>query len=322
MARGITAAVKAEVSRKEIIPVMFYEGEFLSGPVRVWSGPYAIAWNGNTWAGLGKLCSVTPVTESAGLRADGIVCTVSGVPNDLVQKALNECRHSHHGTLWLGFLDRNRKLVADPTVFYYGKMDVPTVKKGRKTSSIGFGYEKELLAKNPEPRRNTHEDQQIDYPGDLGFQYVNDLQDKTLSTGSGASGVSGYGTGGCFSGNTRILLPGRAIEISAHRSGDLVLTDFGPRPADLVIHADYHGTMLDMGRGELVTLDHEMRIGPGYRDEHFVPAERIFDPSCALPYVGTVYTLHVRTEVDEERHFLLENGHTAHNKRDQKDAGA
>jgi hypothetical protein len=322
VSRGITAAVKAEARRKEIMPVLFYQGEFVSGFVRVWSGPYPIQWNSQTWQGLGQLCGVTPVSESTGLRADGIVCTVSGVPNNLVQKALNECRHSKRGTLWLGFLDRNRNLVANPTVFYYGKMDVTTVKKGRKTSTIGIGYEKELLNKNPEPRRVTHEDQQIDYPGDLGMQYVNDLQDKTLSDGNGSGVNSGYGTGGCFSGNTRILIPGGAIAIEEHRSGELVLTDFGPRAADLVSHADYRGTVLDMGRGELVTLDHEMRIGPGYGPEHFTAAERIFDPSCALPFVGTVYTLHVRTEVEDERHFLLENGHTAHNKRDQKDAGA
>jgi hypothetical protein len=108
----VTAAVKAEAKRKEIMPVLFYEGEFVSGFVRVWSGPYPIQWNSQTWQGLGQLCGVTPVSESAGLRADGIVCTVSGVPNNMVQKALNECRHSKRGTLWLGFLDRNRNLIA------------------------------------------------------------------------------------------------------------------------------------------------------------------------------------------------------------------
>jgi hypothetical protein len=312
MARGVTAKVKAETQRPEITPVVFYEGEFTSGTVRVWTGAWPISWNGQSWEGLGAFVGLSPITESTGLRADGIVCTLSGVPNGKLQNLSGEFKHSYVATLWLGFLDRADRLVADPTVLYFGKMGVPTIKKGRKTSTISITYEKELLDKRGEPRRYTHEDLQIDHPGDLGHAYVNELQDKTLSSGVGNQVGTGRGPYFCFSGNTKIVTPAGAIALAQHVSGAEVMTKFGPRPATLVAH-EFNGAMLDMGGGELVTHDHEIQTGSGFTKEDFTPALDIWNSVAS--FTGAVYDLVVETEVEEERHFLLANGRVAHNKR-------
>ena len=84
-----------------------------------------------------------------------------------------------------------------------------------------------------------------------------------------------------------------------------VETQFGPRMAD-VIETEYSGEMRDMGDHKLVTPSHQIKAGPGW-----------IAASFRWPYVrsfkGKVYTLRVRTNKDEERHFILEDGTFAHN---------
>lgn len=188
--------MQAEVAKKVIRPVVFYEGEFPSGTIYLWSGTRPVKWDGKTWTGLGQLVGVSPVTESAGGRADGLICTLSGIPNSLLTKALDEVRHADKGTLWFGTLDANGVVVVDPTRMFVGRADVAVVKKGRKTSTIAVTYETRAIDRRSRERRFTHEDQQIDYAGDLGFAYVNALQDKNLSTGTGSGPSAGGSSGG------------------------------------------------------------------------------------------------------------------------------
>lgn len=128
----------------------------------------------------------------------------------------------------------------------------------------------------------------------------------TITTSSGGGGTgSGGGGGACFSGNVKVRVPGGVTRFEDLDPVCVIETLFGPRIADVIV-TDYCGEMRDMGNGGLVTPTHEIKAGPCW-----IPASLRWDR--VVPFKGKVYTLHVHTEKDEERHFILEDGTEAHN---------
>jgi len=178
MSRDLTSAVQAELLKMKVKPVIFVEAVFTSGTLRVWSGIGTISWNGQTWTGVGNLGGISPISEGTEPHADGIELSLSGIPTDLVTKALGECRPNAPVKVWFGFLDEAEAVIADPYQSFGGRMDVPSVEEGGDTSTIKLRVENRLVDFNrARERRFTHEDQQTDYPGDLGFEYVAGLQE-------------------------------------------------------------------------------------------------------------------------------------------------
>jgi hypothetical protein len=63
-------------------------------------------------------------------------------------------------------------------------MDKPTIDVSGTSATITINCENRLVEMNVSAeRRYTHEDQQVDYPGDLGFQFVNSIQDAQIYFG-------------------------------------------------------------------------------------------------------------------------------------------
>jgi len=113
----------------------------------------------------------------------------------------------------------------------------------------------------------------------------------TTTSGGGAHG-SGGGGGACFSGIVKIRVPGGVARLEELEPVCVIETRFGPRIADLVVR-DYCGEMRDMGNRELVTPDHLIEANGGC----WVPASLRWQRVAC--FEGKVYTLSVRTEIDE-----------------------
>jgi hypothetical protein len=98
--------------------------------------------------------------------------------------ALNELRRGMPAKLWLGALDDNNNLLADPFLLFEGVTDTADIDENPEELKISIQAESRLIGlQKPQERRYTHEDQQIDFPGDLGFEYVAGLQDKDIVWG-------------------------------------------------------------------------------------------------------------------------------------------
>lgn len=190
MPRGLTTAMSTEVAKKVKAPIIFFEGEFTSGTIYVWSGRGSRTWNGHTWTGVGDLASISQIEESGGLEANGIVVALNGLKGSLVAKALTEVQHSKKGTVYFGFLDAAGAIVVDPVIWFSGRLDTCVLRRDRNGATIAITYESRAMDSQTRERRFTHEDQQIDFPGDLGFQFVNGIQDQ----GGGSTGVPSSGS--------------------------------------------------------------------------------------------------------------------------------
>ena len=180
--RDLAADQLAMITAASQRPVLFYEGEFTGGTLRLWSGVGTISWNSQSWTGAGNLLSIGEIQETTEIRASGTTLSLSGLNTSIISIALAQCRQGLAGRVWLGGLDASNAVIADPFMAFEGRLDVPEISDDGETCTVSISYESRLIAlERPRERRVTHEDQQIDYPGDLFREYVAGLQDKVLT---------------------------------------------------------------------------------------------------------------------------------------------
>ena len=194
--RAFTVAMASAVQAGTVRPALFYEGEFASSQfLRLWTGVGQIDWNGHTWTGGGHLLGITPLEEQRDVKAIGFTVSVSGMPSANIAIALASVRQNKPGNLWLGLFDAAGALIADPYQLRAGRFDIAVIDDDGQTCTIAAQYEDRLVdLDRARERRYTHEDQQIDWPGDLGFEYVESLQDMQIVWGGPAGAASPVAT--------------------------------------------------------------------------------------------------------------------------------
>jgi hypothetical protein len=197
MSRNLSNAFANAVTAGVVAPVMLMKAEFDSGDVLAWTGYGTITFGGDSYLGVGDFGGVDKVEESADVRANGAVLTLSGIPSDLIATALLEDYQGRPITLYLGLLNlTSGALIDSPYAVISGRMDVMSIEEGSDTATISLTVENNLIElTRSKERRYTHEDQLIDYPDDLGLEYVAGLQEKPLDWGvpnslAGAPNVS------------------------------------------------------------------------------------------------------------------------------------
>lgn len=207
MARQLDSEFRAAITASVVRPCFFCEFVFDGGTLRFWNGIGTISWNGAVWTGSGNLLRVDPAEETQDIEAQSASYELSGIPASLLAVALN---HASEGRgrpcrIWFGALSLSdvagayssafstaftvyqpeNSVIQDPVRVFSGKMDVMAIEKNPKRPVIRLTAENDLIILNrTRNRRYTHEDQQIDYPGDLGLEFVAGLQDKEVIWGT------------------------------------------------------------------------------------------------------------------------------------------
>lgn len=179
MARTLTAGFISELEAKVKSPAIFFEGEFKNGIVNLWTGLGDIDWNSKTWLSSGGLItSVSQISETSDVRADGLIILMSGISETLRSLILSEVEQGKPGTVYIGFINDAGDVVVDPANAFEGRLDVPSMKDGGEAISISFAYETRLRdLERAREFRYTNESQKILFPDDIGFEYVPSLQD-------------------------------------------------------------------------------------------------------------------------------------------------
>jgi hypothetical protein len=184
MPRDCTSDFIAALNDSVLRPAFFVEANFVSGPVYLWSGRGSLEWNGNTWLGLGSLGSISTVEEASTIEAKGITLTLSGIDANIAKLTLSEYQVGLPVLIYLALFDETGTLIDSPVLAFSGRMDQPTIAIDNKSCTISINCEsKLLLMNNSVQRRYTNDDQQLDYPGDRGFEYVDSIQQMTIYWG-------------------------------------------------------------------------------------------------------------------------------------------
>lgn len=202
MSRDLPIGFLALVSAQKVAPVFLVELDWPGGTMLLWNGYYTLRWDGVDWLPLGHLGGIAEIKESSDLGANGVQLSLSGIPTALIASALANDSQGRAARIYFGVISPGGFTV-DPYCIFDGMIDYCSIVINGDTSSISVFLEKEFIDNRSNARRWNHQDQQIDYPGDLGFEFVAALSNKQFTWGKAtqfASGGPAEGSGGEFSG--------------------------------------------------------------------------------------------------------------------------
>jgi hypothetical protein len=191
MSRDLPTGFAGETTADTFRPAVLVQLDWPGGSIYVWTGYGTISWDGHDFIGTGELGTISPVQESSDLRANGVVLELSGIPTALVTEALANDAQGQPGKVWIAALAANGTFAADPYLIFDGVIDTTPIRIGPETSTIAVQLEKELIDRRTKERRYTHEDQQIEYAGDMFFEYVAGLAVKEFSWGGKTQAAGG-----------------------------------------------------------------------------------------------------------------------------------
>lgn len=184
MTRDLTAGMQAEVVKPVLQPRFFFEAQFDSGTLRLWTGIGPITWNGEEWTGAGGLVGISELTESQELKAVGFTVTLSGISSSIISIALAEDYQGRPCNVWVGAMNDQGQIIADPHKVSGGRMDVMEIDDAGETCSVAVQVEGRLIdLERAREHRYEHEDQIALYSGDLFFEYGPSIQEKPIIWG-------------------------------------------------------------------------------------------------------------------------------------------
>ena len=165
--------------------------DFGSGALRFWSGvsELTISTGGDadgTYTAAGNLGQVGGIEETTDLKAAGAEFTLSGIPSALLSVALIEQYQGRTATCWLAIFNATTDvLITDPFQIFSGRMNLMPITDAGKTGAIVVTAESRLIdtQRSQNPRVYTDQDQQNEYAGDLGLEFVPKMQELVITWG-------------------------------------------------------------------------------------------------------------------------------------------
>ena len=181
--RGMTPAADAALQGSNVPYLVLVEFDFADGAVRLTNAAYDFQWNDFTWTGAGGLGSISPIEEGLDLQMYGCSCTLSGIEAGYVAECLGSGYAGRNATIWIAPLDENFQVLQDPIVIFRGQMDTMPLKLG-DDASIQITIESKLTSwERPKNRRYNQQDQQSEYPNDMGFEFTAQMVEQKIVWG-------------------------------------------------------------------------------------------------------------------------------------------
>ena len=180
----LTALLADEVKIFYAIELDFYNGATNTAtPVYFWTGVGDLVENSKTYVGAGDLLSISGIDEVSDLKAAGISAQLSGVPSDLVNKALSSEYHGRDAIVYFGIHGSSFL-----TEIFSGYMDQMEIQEGSDTSTIVIKVENKLVdLERARVARFTSSYQKsrdiANVSSDKGLDFVASMQDKKVPWG-------------------------------------------------------------------------------------------------------------------------------------------
>jgi hypothetical protein len=180
MPRDLATPNQNAVLSQSVELCMLVRLDFTAEKVYLSSTPFNLAWDGQTWLGVGALGSISGVSEDTEVKAQATTLKITGIPTEYVNDALTVVTYGGLAQLYLGFLNQGA-LVIDPIPANLGLIDAPAFNIGAQTCDISIAIESEFSdLQRARGGRYTAQDQRSRYPIDACCDYVSMIQDKLL----------------------------------------------------------------------------------------------------------------------------------------------
>ena len=205
MSRDLSTSTIQSLSADVVYPFFAVELQFDGNIVRMWTGQGTLVLDdGTEWVGLGQLLNISSIEETSEMSVKGASISLSGIPSNLLSLALSEPYQGrvakiYFGTFLLGsilqestsfiLLQDGSKIKLETSAanfneLFSGYMDQMNIQEEAETSTIELRIENKLIdLERARIARFTSGYQKSIYPGDLGLDFIEDLQDKRISWG-------------------------------------------------------------------------------------------------------------------------------------------
>ena len=206
MSRTLSTAVSDVLDDDVVYPFFAVELLFDGDEVlRMWTGLGTLVYDSVSWYGAGNLLGVSNVEETSEIAAKGATLTLTAVPSEIISLALTEPYQGRVCNIYFGMFSRGSlqqegseayilmedgsKIMLELretglTEIFTGYMDQMIIEEGPDSSTIQLAVENRLVdLERARPARYTSAYQKSKYPTDLGFDFVESLQDQKLVWG-------------------------------------------------------------------------------------------------------------------------------------------
>lgn len=171
--RELSPAFIAALENDILFPIFFMEGEFKSGTLRIVTEMKGRVWDGKTWTASGWLIGMSEVEETTDTRSPSFTLGMTGHETP-VTIALAEWQQNRDFMMWLGLLDPLTKELIDVVPWYGGLSDISMVSINPTKPGVKLRYKSKLAdLTRARVRRQTPEDQAIDFPDDTFYNFIN-----------------------------------------------------------------------------------------------------------------------------------------------------
>lgn len=164
--------------------------DFVTQPMRIWTGAGKIVTGGEEWYGIGALGSISGLEQAVNGEAPQTTFVLSGINSEIMSLARNEWESEAKDRLAQVLIqfhneddDQPLELFDAPYAIWGGRMQTPRFElQGPKTRKITVAAESLFaLRSRPAFSQYTDSDQRARYPGDLGFEFVPGLINKIVT---------------------------------------------------------------------------------------------------------------------------------------------
>ena len=209
MSRDLNPDTIQSISENVVYPFFAVELQFDGNIVRMWTGQGTLVLADNSeWVGLGQLLSISAIEETSEMSVKGASISLSGIPSTLLSLALSEPYQGRIAKIYFGTFQQgsilqetgNYILLQDGSKInlesmatgfnelFSGYMDQMNIEEAGDTATIEMAVENKLIdLERARVARFTSGYQKSVYPGDLGCDFIEDLQDKRISWGRAES---------------------------------------------------------------------------------------------------------------------------------------
>ena len=185
MSRGFPSAVLTALSSDHVALVTFAKLEFPSGTLYLHNSIGTYTWGGNDWLGTGDLGEISQLEEGAEISPYKITLSLSGLDATISGAALTEDYYLQPVTVYLGVLNANDVLIADPTIVWEGAMDQMELSVGAADGDTIVLTAESELARFDKASNLKYTDAQLqsDSAGSLGFEFMADIEGAKIRWG-------------------------------------------------------------------------------------------------------------------------------------------
>ena len=185
MSRGFPSDVLTALSSEHVALVTFAKLEFPSGTLYLHNSIGTYTWGGNDWLGTGDLGEISQLEEGAQISPYKITLSLSGLDATISGAALTEDYYLQPVTVYIGVLNANDVLIADPTIVWEGAMDQMELSVGAADGDVIVLTAESELARFDKASNLKYTDAQLqsDSAGSLGFEFMADIEGAKIRWG-------------------------------------------------------------------------------------------------------------------------------------------